>query len=243
MGVYGAPRASDWCETTGQRGLFAWAAAAGGTWACVPCVRMSVCAMASKHQAGLAVGRTKDWGPRYLSGCDPGLDTEETRRSRSWLLEEPGGPSQLLGRAQCLALGYQWDLRSGPATRETSMCVSTWGNREISGSRGQLLGKLSLAAGLPECLSWATGGIHLYFFSINGLLSWLARRGNRMKLLVLCLPVLCFLYVYICNVCLVGIRACPWYGWTPGHRAAAASVGLPDWTNPNMREVLWIPAP
>lgn len=76
----------------------------------VPCVSMSVCAIASKHQAGLAVDRAKDLGAGYFSGCDPGLDTEETAGSQSCLLEEStwlGGPSQLLGRPQCLGLGYQ----------------------------------------------------------------------------------------------------------------------------------------
>lgn len=185
MEVHGAPHASDWYETMDQRALCVWGAAVGGTRVHVPWVCMSVCAIASKHQAGLAVDRTKDLGAGFLSGCDPGLDTEETRESQSWLLEEPGCPSQLLGRPWRLGLGYQWDPRSGPATRETSMCVSAWGNWEISGSRGQLLGKLSLATGLPVCLSWATGGILLYFFSINGLSSWSARKGNRMMLLML----------------------------------------------------------
>lgn len=45
----------------------------------VPCVCMSVCAMASKHQAGLAVDRRKDLGARYLSSCYPGLDTEDQK--------------------------------------------------------------------------------------------------------------------------------------------------------------------
>lgn len=53
-----------------------------------------VCAIASKHQSGLAGDRTKDLGLGCLSSCDPGLDTEETRGCQSWLLEEPGGPQE-----------------------------------------------------------------------------------------------------------------------------------------------------
>jgi len=74
---------------------------------CVPCVCMSVCAVASKHQSGLAVEGTRVLGAGYVSICDPGLGTEETGGSQSWLGEEPGGPSQLLGRPWCLGFGCQ----------------------------------------------------------------------------------------------------------------------------------------
>lgn len=72
---------------------------------CASCA--SVCAVASNHQARLAVDRTKDLGDGYLSGCGPELDTGQTEGSWCWLLKEPGGPRQLLGRPQCLGLGYQ----------------------------------------------------------------------------------------------------------------------------------------
>lgn len=68
----------------GQRGLCFWGAAAAGTRVHVPCECMSVCAVASKHQTGLAVDRTKDLGAGYLSGCDLVLDTEETGGSQSF---------------------------------------------------------------------------------------------------------------------------------------------------------------
>ena len=89
----------------------------------VPCVSMSVCAIASKHQAGLAVDRTKDLGAGYLSGWDPGLDTEETGGSQSWLLEEPGGPSQLLGRPLVWGLATSETLGLGQLP-ERPACMS-----------------------------------------------------------------------------------------------------------------------
>lgn len=113
--------------------------------ACALCVYVRLC-ICEQTPSWTNSGQAKYLGAGYLSGCDSGLDTQETWGSQSWLLEGQGGPSQLLGRPQCLGFGYPWDTRSGPDTRETSVCVSTWGNWEISGSIGQLLGKLSLAA-------------------------------------------------------------------------------------------------
>lgn len=163
MGVYGTPHASNWCETTGQRVCVSCVC----TRVHVPCVCMLVCATASKHQAGLAVDRSKGLGAGCLSGCDPGL-------------------------------------------RETSMCVSAWGNWEINGSRVQLLGKSSLGTGGSSVAQLSYWRDALYFFSINGLSSWLARKGNRMMLLVL--------VVFACTVflCMYVIRACWEYLLFPG---------------------------
>lgn len=138
-------------------------------------VRLSNC---EQTPSWTSSGQVEYLGVGYLSGCDSELDTRETRGSQSWLLEGQGGPSHPLGRPQCLGFGYPWDTRSDPATRETSTCVSTRGNWEISGSGGQLLGN-------PVCLSRAARGIHLYLFFISGLSTWLARQWNRMILLVL----------------------------------------------------------
>lgn len=51
-----------------------------------------------------------------------------------------------------------------------------------------------------------------------------------------CICPYCFPFVYLCNMSLMAIHVCPWYGWTSGHRAAATFLGLPDWTIPNIRK-------
>jgi len=50
-------------------------------------VRMSVCAIASKHQAGLVASMIRDLGVVYWSGPNCGLDAVKVRMSESHLLE------------------------------------------------------------------------------------------------------------------------------------------------------------
>lgn len=77
--VNGAPLASSRPGTTGQSAYCAWCAATGGTRVCAYFVCMSVCIITSKHQAGLAGQQDK----RYVSNCDPGMDTGDTGGSQS----------------------------------------------------------------------------------------------------------------------------------------------------------------